>query len=98
MAGEALGFTAWEPMQQEGFVADKNSPEQELAIEKEIKKLVDIAYAETKRILTENRVLLDELANTLLEEETIETAKLNELIGKYAMKSLTESEKSPVAA
>merc|ERR1711939_856897 len=43
-AGDELGFTAWEPMEQQGFAPDRNSPEQELQIEQEMRKLVDIAY------------------------------------------------------
>merc|ERR1711939_37647 len=46
-AGDELGFVAWEPMQQGGMMPETNSPETELRIKQEMKKLVDIAYAET---------------------------------------------------
>ena len=46
---------------------------QEIAaqVDKEVLKLLDAAYADAKRILTENRQLLDEISEFLLVKETI---------------------------
>ena len=41
------------------------------AIDSEVKKIIDHAYSEAKRIITENREVLDKCANLLLEKEKI---------------------------
>ena len=40
-------------------------------VDEEVKKILDAAYADAKRILTENRALLDEISEFLLVKETI---------------------------
>jgi cell division protease FtsH len=49
-------------------------------IDKEIKRIVDEQYARATKLLTENRDMLDRLANELLERETIDEAEFNEIM------------------
>src|SRR5262252_7236124 len=46
------------------------------AIDEEIRRLIDQAYLEAIRILTEKRSVLDRLANVLVQDETIEGERL----------------------
>lgn len=49
-------------------------------IDIEVKKIIDEKYALAKRILTENRDILNELANQLLEKETVNAQEFDELV------------------
>ncbi len=51
-------------------------------IDEEVKKMIDIAYARTKQILTLNKEKLATLANKLLEKEVIFKEDLEEIFGK----------------
>lgn len=51
-------------------------------IDEEVKKMVDIAYAKTKQILTTNKDKLTMLAEKLLEKEVIFKEDLEEIFGK----------------
>jgi cell division protease FtsH len=51
-------------------------------IDEEVKKMIDIAYARTKQILTLNKEKLTTLANKLLEKEVIFKEDLEEIFGK----------------
>jgi ATP-dependent metalloprotease FtsH len=51
-------------------------------IDEEVKKLVDEAYARTKKLLLDNRDKLDKLANHLLEKEVIYKEDLEDIFGK----------------
>ena len=48
----------------------------------EIKKIIDEKYQLARTILNENRDILDELANALLDHETVDAAEFDELIEK----------------
>ncbi len=48
----------------------------------EVKKIIDEKYALAKSILTENRDILNELANALLDHETVDAAEFDELVEK----------------
>jgi cell division protease FtsH len=50
------------------------------AIDAEVSRLVDEALATATKVLTEKRVLLDTLANALLEEETIEKERFDAIM------------------
>lgn len=48
-------------------------------IDKEIRKIIDEAYANAKKLILENRVLLDRIANSLIEYETLTKEQIMEL-------------------
>jgi len=80
---DVLGATSWEsPDGNGGFGPKGASPETEAVIDGEVKKLVESAYTRCKETLETNRDLLDELTETLIEEETIDFIGLYELVGK----------------
>ncbi len=54
-------------------------------IDEEVARILDEAYEETKRVLTENRALLEALAQVLLEKEKIESAEFESLYLTYAV-------------
>ena len=49
-------------------------------IDKDVRKIVDECYEDCKRILSENRDLLDLIANSLFEEETLTKEQINNLV------------------
>ena len=52
------------------------------AIDEEVKKLIDLAYQRTKKILRDHKAQLDSLAQMLLEREVIFREDLEEIFGK----------------
>ena len=61
----------------------KNYSEQiAFELDKEVKKIIDEKHELAKQILTENRDILDELAMSLLDHETINAEEFDELIEK----------------
>jgi cell division protease FtsH len=62
------------------FGSDQNySDSVAYEIDKEVQRIVDEQYARTKRILTENRDLLDLIANTLMTKETLNAQEIEHL-------------------
>ena len=59
------------------------SEETAVLIDNEIKTIVDECYKKAKNTLTDNIDLLHELANILLEKETVDGNELEELVKKY---------------
>ena len=55
-------------------------------IDKEVKKLVDEQYAEAKALLEENRDMLEFIAKTLLEKETLDEKELEDLMNEVRAK------------
>lgn len=49
-------------------------------IDKEVRKIVDECYEGCKKLLTDNRDLLDLIANTLIDEETLTNEQINNLV------------------
>merc|ERR1719247_755481 len=79
-----LGAVSWEsPDGNGGFGPRGASLATEKAIDDEVKDLVDSAYDVCKTTLLENRKLLDEVTEALLEKETIDFRELYGLVGKY---------------
>jgi ATP-dependent metalloprotease FtsH len=64
-------------------------------IDEEVKKMVDIAYARTKQILSTNKDKLTTLAEKLLEKEVIFKEDLEEIFGKRPFEKEEESFKKP---
>ncbi len=62
------------------FNSDQNySDSVAYEIDKEMQKIIDTQYERTKRILTEKRHLLDLIANTLMEKETLNAQEIEHL-------------------
>lgn len=66
-------------------------------IDEEVKKMTDIAYAKTKRILLNNKEKLNTLATKLLEKEVIFKEDLEEIFGKRPFEKAEEPIKASVA-
>ena len=55
-------------------------------IDNEVAELVDIAYKRATKVLTDNRTVLDEMAVMLIEQETIDTEDIQDLINRSEVK------------
>ena len=79
---EKFGFQAFQEQSQ--FTGDALPPafseETSRQIDAEVKKLIDDAYADAKRLITENRAKLELLAQTLIEKETMDGREVEELL------------------
>ena len=66
-------------------------------IDEEVKRLIDLAYERTKKLLLENKDKLDLLAKRLLEKEVIFKEDLEEVFGKrpFAEPPLIENNSAP---
>jgi len=83
---ETLGPVAYEEPQGEVFlghsitrrknIADKTAEE----VDKQIRKIIDDAYAKTKKVLTENKKELDDLASALQEYETLTGEEITKVL------------------
>jgi cell division protease FtsH len=62
------------------------SEETAAAIDDEVRNLVDQAYRRAKAVLTENRAVLDKLAEMLIERETVDAEELQELLATSDVK------------
>ena len=60
-------------------------------IDKEVKKIVDERYETAKRLLTENRDMLEYISRTLLEKETIDEKEFVELMDKVKSERVQNS-------
>jgi len=70
------------------------SQETAAGVDQEVMKILDSAYADAKRILTENRQLLDEISEFLLVKETITGDELMAYVNADK-KSLPQPEEAP---
>merc|ERR1719230_1935331 len=78
-----LAPVAWEMDNQSPTGPQPASPETEKAIDEEVKLLVAAAYKHCKDTLVANRELLDELTETLIEDETLDYKQLQDMVSKY---------------
>ncbi|WP_204103938.1 MULTISPECIES: ATP-dependent zinc metalloprotease FtsH3 [Spirulina sp. CCY15215] len=62
------------------------SDETAALIDEEVRKLVDVAYSRATQVLTENRTILDRLAEMLVEKETVDAEELQELLNTNDIK------------
>ena len=62
------------------------SNETAAAIDEEVRNYVDQAYSRAKRVLTENRNILDKLAQMLIEKETVEADELQDVLANNDVK------------
>ena len=86
---KVLGPLAYDKRQQTNFLGNGNgnlrrlvSEETAKAIDEEVKQIVAISYQEAINILTENRALLEEIAQRLLVVEVIEGDELHALLDR----------------
>ncbi|WP_338441387.1 ATP-dependent zinc metalloprotease FtsH3 [Synechococcus elongatus IITB4] len=56
------------------------SEETAATIDDEVRQLVDVAYDRAKKVLVENRSILDQLAKMLVEKETVDAEELQDLL------------------
>ena len=79
---EKFGFQAFsEPSQFTGEeLAPAFSEETSREIDAEVKKLIDEAYADAKRIIEEHRTELESLAKALIEKETMDGREVERLV------------------
>lgn len=68
-------FLGRDIMRQPGY-----SNETSRNIDEEVKRIVNDAYFKAKNILIENKQLLDKLASTLMEKETVDGVEIDEMI------------------
>ena len=65
------------------------SEETAAAIDEEVRKLVETAYQRSKEVLQNNRHILDQLAQILVEKETVDAEELQELLANNDVKTAT---------
>ena len=98
---EELGMVEYGESRDEVFLARdiskaKNYSEQTAQkIDAEIKRIIDRAYADAKRLLTEGREQLELIAKALLEYETLDGSHIRDLIDHGEMKNPPRSPKPP---
>jgi len=63
---------------------NRYSEEMGARIDREVKEIIDRNYRRAQKILEENREMLDELAELLMREETVEQETLDELVKRYS--------------
>jgi len=55
-------------------------------IDVEVSELVDVAYKRATKVLSDNRTILDEMAQMLIERETIDTEDIQDLLNRSEVK------------
>jgi len=55
-------------------------------IDVEVSELVDVAYKRATKVLSDNRTVLDEMAQMLIEKETIDTEDIQDLLNRSEVK------------
>ena len=51
-----------------------------------VSELVDVAYKRATKVLSDNRTVLDEMAQMLIERETIDTEDIQDLLNRSEVK------------
>jgi len=81
---EKLGAVAWENERGRGGAGPQAaSPEMEEKIDQEVTALVAEAYERCKKLITDNRDMLDEMTEMMIEQETLDYNQLLDLTKKY---------------
>lgn len=65
------------------------SEETAATIDEEVRRLVDAAYVRAKQVLEENRHILNQLANILVEKETVDAEELQDILARNDVKTAT---------
>ncbi len=75
---------------------ERNYSEQTaILIDEEVRRLVDTCYDSAHRMLSRNRVQLDQLATALLEKEVLDAEEVKQLVGPMTAESPLESTATP---
>ncbi|MBA3658163.1 MAG: ATP-dependent metallopeptidase FtsH/Yme1/Tma family protein [Gemmatimonadales bacterium] len=100
---EVIGPLAVGDKEQEIFLGREFAQRREISertaqmVDDEVKRLVDEAYARATEILSGHRVLLDRIANALLERETIDREDLDRLVRDQPLPPRVVSVPGPAA-
>lgn len=77
----ALGRQQGNPFLGRDIAAERDFSEETAAvIDSEVRDLVDVAYSRAKQVLVENRNVLDQLADMLVDKETVDSDELQRLL------------------
>ncbi len=72
------------------IVAERDFSEETAAIiDEEVRDLVDVAYRRSKEVLSNNRAVLDQLAQMLVEKETVDAEELQDLLANNDVRTAT---------
>ncbi|MEM8806612.1 MAG: ATP-dependent zinc metalloprotease FtsH3 [Cyanobacteria bacterium P01_G01_bin.38] len=83
----ALGRQQGNPFLGRDIASERDFSEKTAAtIDSEVRQLVDQAYARAKQVLNENRHILDQLADMLVEKETVDSDELQLLLASNDVK------------
>merc|ERR1711966_289689 len=81
---ETLGAIAWEGQNGNGMMEQRTvSKGTEKAIDEEVTKFVDAAYAKAYETLSTNRALMDDMVKVMLDKETIDYNELIEMRDRH---------------
>jgi cell division protease FtsH len=92
--GEKFGPITFGKTQELVFLGKEISTEKNYSeetakeIDKEVEKIIKKAYDAAKKIVTQKKKILDEIANTLMEKETIEKEEFDAIIKKSGIKPI----------
>jgi len=80
MSSGKLGLTAWETPEGPPLGGGTNGPQTQALIDEEVRLVVGKAYENAKQKLSNNKELMDELVQMLLEKETVGFDDLEKLM------------------
>ncbi|MCX7956173.1 MAG: ATP-dependent zinc metalloprotease FtsH [Patescibacteria group bacterium] len=86
--GPTMDITEWGKAY---FEQNQISQEMMAKIDKEIKKILDEAYKKAVKIIKEKRKLLDQVAQALLEKESLDEEEFEKIVGKKNQNEQTSS-------
>jgi len=89
-AGDELGMTAWEEMEENPYAGKGVSAKQEAAIDRCVSAICKEAYETCYTTLKSARSVMDDLAEQLMEEETVDGLEVEKLVARF--KGLPEPE------
>lgn len=97
---EKVGNVSFYDPQNENSFTKPYSEETSKLIDEEVRKLIDLAYERTKKLLAEKKQQVEILAEKLLDKEVLFQSDVEQLIGKrpYEEKKAIEVDESPSIA
>lgn len=97
---EKVGNVSFYDPQNENSFTKPYSEETSKLIDEEVRKLIDLAYERTKKLLSEKKQQVEILAEKLLDKEVLFQSDVEQLIGKrpYEEKKTLEVDESPSIA